>query len=293
MIYFLRENTLFIRGIFKGASTGVRGGICNVSTIFNHTVPKSFSHTEPHRYMKSVVAEQGFSTEDFFGLLTAVEMKTLCVFSYEFITVFITAGVSNPNPDGPGTINIIIHSREGLSDGALLEMVITATEAKAQALHDMGYDFTGTTTDAVVAVYEDDKIVHEYAGTLTEAGKRVYECVRFGLPEALKRHEGIIETDNESFFVLSTIGGNHWVEWKMDECPYYPCHFEGQRCDFCYCPFYPCKDIELGDWVESSTGKKVWSCQRCRLVHYPEVVDYLKRKPEAPLSELKALAVKK
>jgi len=158
MIYFLRENTLFIRGNFKGASTGVRGGIGTASTIFNHTVPKSFSHTEPHRYMKSVVAEQGFSTENFFGLLTAVDMKTLCIFSYEFITVFITAGVSNPNPDGPGTINIIIHSREGLSDGALLEMIITATEAKAQALHDMGYDFTGTTTDAVVAVYEGDKI---------------------------------------------------------------------------------------------------------------------------------------
>ena len=30
------------------------------------------------------------------------------------------------------------------------------------------------------------------------------------------------------------------------ECEFYPCHFEGQYCDFCYCPFYPCGDSSTG-----------------------------------------------
>jgi hypothetical protein len=38
----------------------------------------------------------------------------------------------------------------------------------------------------------------------------------------------------------------HWVEWSPEGCPYYPCHFEGQQCDFCYCPLYPCLDTSLG-----------------------------------------------
>nr|WP_269850484.1 cysteine-rich small domain-containing protein [Methanosarcina horonobensis] len=25
-------------------------------------------------------------------------------------------------------------------------------------------------------------------------------------------------------------------------CEYYPCHFEGQNCTFCFCPFYPCEN---------------------------------------------------
>ncbi len=57
-------------------------------------------------------------------------------------------------------------------------------------------------------------------------------------------------------------------------CNYYPCHFEGQDCTFCFCPFYPCNDERTGgQWIESSGGGKVWSCLYCEMVHRPEVVD--------------------
>lgn len=56
-------------------------------------------------------------------------------------------------------------------------------------------------------------------------------------------------------------------------CPYYPCHFPGQDCTFCFCPFYPCKDERTGGkWIERSSGGKVWSCEDCTLVHRPENV---------------------
>jgi len=284
----MRGQTLFLRGDFTTASTGVAGGTGRVTTIFNHTVPHDFDHREPIRYMEMLTDEQGFS-RDFFGMLTAVEMKSLCVLSWEFITVFVTAGVSNPNPEGPGTINIIVYSREQFSKGALLEAIITATEAKAKALFETGHDFTGTTTDEVVVACEGDMVLHEYTGTYTEAGRRIYECVRFGVQEALKRHEGEVVRDEPSFFVFSTIGGEHWYEWNRKNCPYYPCHFSGQRCDFCYCPFYPCHDKSLGHWIETSTDEMVWSCKDCHLVHYPVVADYLLAHPEASIKELRGV----
>ncbi len=290
MKYFIRDNTLFIRGRFRAVSTGVHGGIADVTTILNSTVPHDFD-SDPSRYIDLLVARHGLSRE-YFALLTAVDMLNLCVLQYDFITVFITAGVTNPTapPPTPHTINIIVHSREEMSDAALLETIITATGAKARALHSLGYDFPGTTTDAVaVACDRGGAGTHTYAGTLTEAGRRVHAAILHGIPEALARQQERVRRSDPSFFIYSRYGGDHWVEWQREECPYYPCHFPGQRCDYCYCPFYPCADEELGEWVESSSGGRVWGCTGCTLLHVPGVADYVKRNPEAALTELKRL----
>lgn len=294
MRYSVRDGTLFLRGRFRAASTGVYGGLSDVTTIINHTVPHDFED-DPPRHLEMLAARHGLF-RDYFGLLTAVEMRHLCVLQYDFVTVFITAGVTNP-PTGtdtaPHTINIIVYSREGMSDSALLETIITATGAKAQALHDLGYDFPGTTTDAVaVACERDAEQTHSCAGTLTGVGRRVHAAVLYGLPEALARHQGKVRRDGPSFFIFSRYGGEHWAEWEKEGCPYYPCHFAGQRCDYCYCPCYPCADEELGEWVKSSSGGRVWGCAGCTLLHVPEVADYVRRNPEATLAELKRLREK-
>ena len=44
MRYYHISDGLYIRGTFRAASTGINGGIIDVSTILNHTVPKDFSH---------------------------------------------------------------------------------------------------------------------------------------------------------------------------------------------------------------------------------------------------------
>lgn len=55
-------------------------------------------------------------------------------------------------------------------------------------------------------------------------------------------------------------------------CPYYPCHFPGQDCTFCYCPFNPCEDERTGgEWIAGSGGHKGWSCMDCCLIHEPWV----------------------
>ncbi|MDO5845723.1 MAG: adenosylcobinamide amidohydrolase [Methanocorpusculum sp.] len=288
MRYYYTKNTLYVRGKFHAVSTGVDGGVRTVSTLLNHTVPADFDHDDPLAYLRGLLHKRGYA-DDAFGLLTAVWMQNLCVLQYDFLTVFVTAGVTNPNPDPtkPHTINIIVVSGEGLSEAALLETIITATEAKAHALRLLGRDFTGTTSDAVIAACEGEP-VHTYAGTYTEPGRRIYAAVLHGVMEAIKRHEETVIRPGPSYFIYSRYGDCGWFEWQKDNCPYYPCHFEGQSCDFCYCPFYPCGDESLGEWVESSTlGKDVWACTACQLLHEKKRAEYLWTHPDATLEEVK------
>ena len=295
MRYHYTKNTLFIRGNFRAASTGVSGGISDIKTIINHTVPRDFVHSDPAEYIREIADGKGFAGDGFFGLLTAVRMKDLCILSCGDITVFVTAGVSNPNPKGPGTINIIVHSAKRMPDPAMLEMIKTVTEAKTAALFGMGYEFTGTTTDAVVVAYDRDakESSGPYCGTLTGPGKRAYECTMIGVKEAILRNESKVGRGRPSFFIHSTIGGAHWTEWQQESCSYYPCHFEGQSCEFCFCPFYPCHDGELGEWIDSASKKKVWACTNCLLLHHPEIASFLEKNPEAGLGELKKIAREK
>ena len=64
------------------------------------------------------------------------------------------------------------------------------------------------------------------------------------------------------------------------DCEYYPCHYEGQCCDFCYCPFYPCGDSSTGGyWIKN---KNIWSCENCLWLHDKNTVKCLR----PPLEEL-------
>lgn len=66
-------------------------------------------------------------------------------------------------------------------------------------------------------------------------------------------------------------------------CSYYPCHFQGQDCTWCFCPLYPCLDPRLGSFVTSRKGDQVWSCQDCYWIHRPDVASQLKdRLPPGP-----------
>lgn len=65
-----------------------------------------------------------------------------------------------------------------------------------------------------------------------------------------------------------------------EDCEYYPCHFQGQDCTWCYCPFYPCHDSTTGGRYKKSakTGRKVWSCIDCHWVHGAKVSRAIREK---------------
>ena len=75
------------------------------------------------------------------------------------------------------------------------------------------------------------------------------------------------------------------------ECEFYPCHWDGQYCDFCYCPFYPCGDSSTGgEWIK---GKGVWNCTNCHWLHTKEAVEYLREPLENILEDVEDLKTKK
>lgn len=75
------------------------------------------------------------------------------------------------------------------------------------------------------------------------------------------------------------------------ECEFYPCHEEGQHCDFCYCPFYPCGDSSTGgEWIKN---KNVWNCSGCMWIHKKENIDCIKDEIKAMINEPKDLVKNK
>ncbi len=75
------------------------------------------------------------------------------------------------------------------------------------------------------------------------------------------------------------------------ECEYYPCHFMGQDCTFCYCPFYPCGDGSTGGyWIKD---KGVWSCQECEWIHEEDTIKCVKKGLDAIIKEVEDLNKKK
>jgi adenosylcobinamide hydrolase len=286
MRYYSDTNTLFIRGTFRAASTGISGGIHSVSTLLNHTRTHNGDVTFTERDLDTIITSAGLE-KNYFGLSTAVPVHQACVFQYDFVTVFITAGIRREPPATGGSINIIIVSSQGMDDAALLETIMVAAEAKADALQAMDLPLSGTPADAVIAACEEEgKERHRSASRSSEAGRRVREAVLYGLPEAIRRHDAAIAGDRPAFYIFSRFKGEHWIEWTEKDCPYYPCHFEGQSCEYCYCPFYPCHDETLGQWAASSNGVRVWNCARCRLPHEPKIAAYLRKYPGASRQEL-------
>jgi len=207
MIHYIKDSTLIIEGGFEAISSGINGGRRHVDCLFNHQVQPDFDHSGPAQYMERL-ADSLPIRRPYFGLLTAVNMNDLCVRTDDYLTTFVTAGVTHPsgfrvranitgngneNLNGAGTINIILVVNGTLLEGAMAGAIITATEAKGLALMEMGYDFLGTTTDAVIIAYHKHSSTHiEYAGSYTEFGGKitgtVVRCVEEGMRKTEKRN---------------------------------------------------------------------------------------------------------
>lgn len=303
MRYYLKKDALIIRGDFRAAGNCVDGGIKDIKTILNISVPRLFSENASD-YINRVSTKYGFLQPQF-GLLTAVPITNTCIASYDYITAFVTAAVSDRNR----TVNIIVTCKRKLTDSALLGALMTLTEAKMKVLNARNIPAGALSTDASVVAFEKsegDEPFEEFAGALTPTGERIYKAVYQALTQALARFDNYLlnnwgvsrgwskgvaagNRNRPSFFIYSRYGGDHWNEWIPEGCAYYPCHnYPEQKCYFCYCPLYPCEDTELGEFIDTQNGK-IWSCMDCVLVHEPKVANHLLRNPEADISELKAV----
>ncbi len=161
------------------------------------------------------------------GLHTAVNLDNLVLREERFeelcVTALVSGGADNnaccagdPAPlheragqicAAPrGTINIILLINQSLSDGALAEAVMTATEAKTAVLRDLmqescctGRLATGTGTDGIIAVCNaDGEPPLRNAGKHFKLGELIGRAVRGALPEALFRQTGFSAASQHS-----------------------------------------------------------------------------------------------
>jgi adenosylcobinamide hydrolase len=291
MRYHTGNSTFFIRGSFRAASTGVCGGLRTVPAILHHTILPGEEPDDPDKILGRAAARAGLGME-YTGFVSPIPANRFCILQYDFITVFVAAGIREGPGAGTGGIPIIVTSAEGFTDAALVEAIMVAAEAKADALHALGLPGSGTEADGIIVACEGDT-GHRAAGRTGPAGMRIREAIVHGIPEALKRHDAGIPENRPAYFIFSRFRGEHWIEWVPETCPYYPCHFRGQSCDFCYCPFYPCKNEDLGQWVESANGGRVWNCADCTLLHDPKTAEYFRKFPGSTLEELMLFAASK
>lgn len=193
------------------------GGFGSHRVLMNRQVDKSYNETDPAMEMESFIARQGLNPLDTAGMLTAAWVKDVgyCELGWPpegmngeelseavqvdgsllRVAAWVTVGLGNKARAGavlpaaslyPGTINTIVVIDGNMTDAAMVNAVITATEAKAAALQVLnitldGQPATGTTTDAVLIAATGRGTTYQYAGTATTLGyligRTVYEAV--------------------------------------------------------------------------------------------------------------------
>jgi adenosylcobinamide amidohydrolase len=150
------------------------------------TVDKDYAHPDPPDHLRSVADAHELAGEGI-GFLTAVDVREAVWAEDDGVEVLATVGLGWPTwaaapddaPDSPvaGTINLLVWVPVRLADGALVNAVATATEAKAQALAEQHVPGTGTASDAVAVCCPLNGPREAYGGPRSTWGARLARAV--------------------------------------------------------------------------------------------------------------------
>jgi len=203
---------------WRAISSGVEGGgIGERRWWLNAQVDRDYRRTDPDRHVRELAAGLHLSGPGV-GLLTAADVRHRTAAEEAGVHAVATVGLGLPvraaAPDDvvaaesapgcppapgilvPGTINVLVVVPVALTDAALVNAVITVTEAKAQALGEAGVPGTGTSSDAVCiacpAVPAPGGTPEPFAGPRAPWGLRiartVHRAVADGTAGWLDRH---------------------------------------------------------------------------------------------------------
>ncbi|MDE0653818.1 MAG: adenosylcobinamide amidohydrolase [bacterium] len=196
------------------SSAAVGGGLSQPGWVANIGVDSDYRRTDLAEHATEVVAGLELPGQGVV-LFTAADVNRATRSAADGVTVHATVGVSHPTwaaapeaddgpaevlaPEGsgqdsgpavspaPGTINLVIQVPVSLGGGAAVNAVITATEAKTQALLAAGIEGTGTATDAVVVVWPPAAPPERFAGPRSPLGGRIARCVHEAVRSGLER----------------------------------------------------------------------------------------------------------
>jgi adenosylcobinamide hydrolase len=169
------------------------GGLGERRWIINAQVPHDYRRRDQDRHGAELA---GLSGLDGAGVVmfTALDVRRVRSADDGGVLVAATVGLTLPvwaaAPDvgvavAPGTVNIVAELPVRLSDAALLNALVTATEAKTQALMEAGVPGTGTASDAVTIVCPPHGTAEPFCGPRSTWGARlaraVHAAVRAGM----------------------------------------------------------------------------------------------------------------
>lgn len=171
------------------SSAMLGGGIGTRSWVLNAQVVAGYSRMDPVDHLLSLGPEG-----DGVGMLTAASVDRYASAADGGVEAVATVGLRVPTwaaaPEGapdpelapmrlpvPGTINIVVRVPVAMSDAALVNAVMTVTEAKTQALVEAGFPGTGTASDAVCVAAPAEGAEELFGGPRSEWGARVARAV--------------------------------------------------------------------------------------------------------------------
>ena len=181
------------------SSAVLGGGLRPVRTWLNLQVPHDYARTDPEAHLREVAGRLALP-DPVAGMLTAADVARRTTARRPLARVVATVGIGQPlaaagrrprSVQRAGTINLLIVSAVALTDAALAGALLTATEAKAQALADAGVralnhdgPATGTATDSVLVAAPEAAAAEAFAGPATRVGAdiaaSVHAAVRAG-----------------------------------------------------------------------------------------------------------------
>jgi adenosylcobinamide hydrolase len=185
------------------SSAPVGGGSGMVKWVVNLQVPPHYARHDLEVHADEVANHLGLDGQGVM-MLTAADVGAVVSAMEQGVQADVTVGISTPTwaaadrsdevNAGLGTINIVVQLPESLTVAAAVNVVITATEAKTQALIEHGVDGTGTATDAILVLWPVGVVNAkpiQFAGPRSEWGgsvaRVVHAAVGAGIEDWRKR----------------------------------------------------------------------------------------------------------
>lgn len=191
-------------------SNGVIGdGIQWLTHFCNFHVEKNYHCDDPVKDVQNWMSKFDIPHEQALGMMTAVNLEDVVIIEEEIggisMLAIVTAGVGNAvditkqsiseKVQTIGTINIMLFIDAHFTDGALVNGLLSATEAKVKALMDLKVKdphsdtyATGTSTDAMVIGLTQLGDKTSYAGSGTVVGQAIGQIVYRATHEAIKKY---------------------------------------------------------------------------------------------------------
>ncbi|MEX2416734.1 MAG: adenosylcobinamide amidohydrolase [Paenibacillaceae bacterium] len=195
----------------RSISNGVIGeGLGWARHFCNFHVDKNYNCSNPQQDIRGWLDDRGIPAEETIGMMTAVQLEDMVMLTHEAndysCLVVVTAGVGNAvditaetQPEAVrriGTINTMLFIDGHLTDGALVNAMLSASEAKTKAMHDMqikdrltGTVATGTSTDSLLIACTQRGTATPYAGSGTVIGKRLGQLIYQALKQAIGKYQ--------------------------------------------------------------------------------------------------------